>query len=80
MTNSPPDPTTQTGGGWSGILDLKQGDTLEWECNEVNKQSTTLYFTNQTYKGWMCIIIGELVGTSCKSRSGIVINPSTISE
>jgi hypothetical protein len=65
-----------TGGGWTGILDLQQGDTLEWECREVNKQSTTLTFTNQTYNGWMCIIIGELVGTTCKTRLPFAIDPS----
>jgi hypothetical protein len=64
-------------GGWSGVLDLQPGDTLAWECHEVNQQDTTLRFTNKTYDGAMCIIIGELVGTKCMSRSpGIMIDPS----
>lgn len=76
VTNPPANPTTKTGGGWSGILDVQQGDTLEWECEEKNTQTSTLTFTNQTYKGWMCIIIGELVGTTCKTRLPFAIDPS----
>ena len=56
-------------GGCTGILDLQTGDTLEWECHEVNQQHTTLTFTNQTFTGMMCIIIGDLVGTKCVSRN-----------
>jgi hypothetical protein len=67
---------TQTDGGWTGILDLQPGDTLGWECHEVNQQDTALRFTNQTYDGWMCIILGELVGTMCVSRSGINFMPN----
>jgi hypothetical protein len=35
-----------------------------------------LRFTNQTYDGAMCIIIGDLVGTKCQSRTGIVLDPT----
>ena len=71
------DATTEVDGGWTGILDLQAGDTLGWECHEVNQQDTTLYFVNQTYAGWMCIIIGELVGTSCKTRNpGLIFDPT----
>jgi hypothetical protein len=60
------DTSTLTDGGWTGILDLKQGDTLSWECHEVNQQDTTLRFTNQTFDG-----------TKCMSRMpGIVIDPN----
>jgi hypothetical protein len=75
--NNPPDPMGMNDGGWTGILDLQKGDSLEWECHEVNQQNTTLRFTNQTYNGVMCIIIGDLVGSKCVSRSGINIDPST---
>jgi len=63
-------------GGWTGIVDLQPGDTLSWECHEVNQQDTALRFTNQTYTGAMCIIIGDLVGTKCESRSGAVFDPN----
>jgi hypothetical protein len=75
--NNVADSMAMTDGGWSGILDLQKGDALEWECHEVNQQSTALRFTNQTYAGAMCIIIGDLVGSKCVSRTGINIDPST---
>jgi hypothetical protein len=74
--NNAPDPMGMNDGGWTGILDLQKGDSLEWECHEVNQQDTTLHFTNQTYAGAMCIIIGDLVGSKCVSRTGIMIDPS----
>jgi hypothetical protein len=67
--NPAADPSKLIDGGWTGILDLEPGDTLSWECHEVNTQNVTLTFTNQTYTGQMCIIIGDLVGTKCKSRN-----------
>jgi hypothetical protein len=70
------DPANKVSGGFTGIVDLQPGDTLQWQCHEVNTQSTQLTFTNQTYKGVMCIIIGELVGTKCTTRSQFVIDPS----
>ena len=75
--NNPPDARQETPRRLEGILDLQKGDALEWECHEVNKQDTTLRFTNQTYDGAMCIIIGDLVGSKCVSRTGINIDPST---
>jgi hypothetical protein len=42
--NSTDDPATKVDGGWTGILDLEPGDTLAWECHEVNQQNTTLSF------------------------------------
>ena len=74
--NPTADPMKQIDGGWTGVLDLEAGDTLSWECHEVNQQDTALRFTNQTYDGWMCIIIGEIVGTKCMSRTGITLDPS----
>jgi hypothetical protein len=58
-------------GGWSGILDLKPGDKLEWECHVVNEQDVTLRFSNNTYTGEMCIMDAELVGTRCTSGFGL---------
>jgi hypothetical protein len=75
--NKAADPNALIDGGWTGIVDLQPGDTISWECHEVNQQNTELKFTNQTYAGWMCIIIGELVGTKCMTRlKGVPINPS----
>ncbi|MFI5306325.1 MAG: hypothetical protein ACHQ53_03170 [Polyangiales bacterium] len=74
--NAMPDTANKVNGGWTGILDLQAGDTLQWQCHDVNQQTTTLTFTNQTYAGVMCIIIGDLVGTKCETRSQFVIDPS----
>jgi hypothetical protein len=57
-------------GGWSGILDFKAGDKIEWECHVLNKTDGTLRFTNNTYTGEMCILDGELVGANCTSGRG----------
>jgi len=70
------DATQLIDGGWTGILDLAMGDSLEWECHEVNTQMTPLTFTNQTFTGQMCIIIGDLVGSKCMNRSGFVFDPT----
>jgi len=70
------DPAQLIDGGWTGILDLQAGDKLAWECHEVNTQQTTLTFTNQTFTGTMCIIIGDLVGTKCMSQSGFTFDPT----
>lgn len=74
--NPLPDAEHLVDGGWTGVLDLQPGDTIGWECHEVNQQDTPLRFTNQTYMGWMCIIIGELVGTKCMNRNGFTFDPT----
>jgi hypothetical protein len=54
-----------TEGGWSGILDTKPGDQFVWTCHVINKQNTSLAFTNNTYTGEMCILDSEMVGGGC---------------
>jgi hypothetical protein len=78
LANNPVvDSAKEVDGGWTGMLDLEPGDTLAWECHEVNQQDTALRFVNQTFTGTMCIIIGDLVGTKCVSRNpSAVINPN----
>jgi hypothetical protein len=57
-------------GGHTGVLDLRPGDKLEWECHVINEQSSALRFTNETYLGEMCIMDAELVGATCGSSGG----------
>lgn len=57
--NLPPDPTTGRAGGYDGILEFKQGDTIAWECEVHNDSDYTLRFTNQVYQGEMCILSGN---------------------
>lgn len=65
VTNPAADIANGIEGGWSGPLDLMPGDQLKWQCDVINNNDTALQFTNQTYLGEMCIIDGELVGTTC---------------
>jgi hypothetical protein len=67
VKNRTPERDKQIEGGWSGILDMKAGDVLEWECHVVNKTDGILRFTNETYTGEMCIMDAELVGANCGS-------------
>jgi hypothetical protein len=72
IQNPVPDRARGIEGGWSGILDVRPGDQLEWECHVVNELQTPLRFTNNTYTGEMCIMDAELVGTNCSSAGGFL--------
>jgi hypothetical protein len=65
VTNPTPDRDKGIEGGWSGILDMKAGDVLEWECHVINKTDEVLRFANETYTAEMCIMDAELVGANC---------------
>jgi len=65
VTNPKPDIANGKEGGWSGILDMKAGDRIEWSCDVDNKNNTPLSFTEQTYLGEMCIVDAEGVGANC---------------
>jgi hypothetical protein len=69
VVNTMPDPTRMIEGAWSGILDFKTGDKIEWECHVLNKTDGPIRFTNNTYTGEMCILDGELVGANCMSAA-----------
>ena len=70
VMNAVPDRDKNIEGGWSGVLEMKTGDTLEWECHIVNKTDQVLRFTNNTYTGEMCIMDAELVNANCPSGRG----------
>ena len=75
VTNVAPNRAAGVEGGWTGVLDLKQGDKLEWECHVVNEQQNVLRFTNNTYTGEMCIMDAELVGATCSGSGGGIVPP-----
>lgn len=58
VQNPAPDPQAAATGGHSGLLMLKKGDALEWECEVKNTQSVTLTFQNALYLGEMCNLFG----------------------
>jgi hypothetical protein len=62
--NTPPDATNKVAGGWNGILDLKAGDTIDFECEIVNMTNKNFMGANEADDDEMCIITGDAVGTT----------------
>jgi hypothetical protein len=63
-TNPVADAKTKTPGGSSGILNLKQGDTLDFECEIVNNTNKNFFGANEAEDDEMCILVGDTVGAS----------------
>lgn len=63
VENEPPDPENLVAGGHSGVLEIKAGDRLEWECEVHNTQDVVLSYTNKAFTGEMCNLFGEYSGT-----------------
>jgi hypothetical protein len=70
VMNTVPDRDKNIEGGWSGVLDMKTGDSVEWECHVINRTDGVLKFTNNTFTGEMCIMDAELVGANCPAGFG----------
>jgi hypothetical protein len=62
--NPPLDPMGKIAGGFSGVLDVKQGDLIEFECDIVNDTNTTFVGANEAGDDEMCILVGDSAGTS----------------
>jgi len=60
--NPAPNPMAKTMGGASGMLNLKQGDTLDFECEIVNNTDKNFFGANEAADDEMCILIGDTVG------------------
>ena len=56
--NSPWNADTRTAGAFSGILNLKAGDRIEWECEVVNDSMVTLRFADAVHTAEMCNMFG----------------------
>jgi hypothetical protein len=64
-------PTGSTGGAYSGILHMKPGDTIDWECDITNNdvsptsppqfRASAIRFANAVYTGEMCNLFGMYV-------------------
>jgi hypothetical protein len=54
--------STSAAGAFSGVLDVKAGDSLDWECDINNDSDVALTYTNEVKTGEMCNIWGESVG------------------
>ena len=63
--NAAPSPESLVAGAHSGVLELLQGDLLEWECEIVNERSVTITFgENEAETSEMCILVGDAIGPS----------------
>ncbi len=49
-------------GAVSGILEVHDGDVLNWECHVINDGQVPLRYTNQVQTGEMCNLWGHSVG------------------
>jgi hypothetical protein len=63
VQNVPADPSNKIGGGWSGILDLQDGDNLSFECDIINMTDQTFVGKNEARSDEMCIMIGDSIDT-----------------
>jgi len=61
-TNTAPNPMTKTMGGMSGILNVKQGDMFDFECEIINDTNTNFVGQNEAADDEMCILTGDTVG------------------
>jgi hypothetical protein len=59
-----PDFSESEAGAFSGMLDVKSGDALDWECHIVNDSMVGLTYTNMVKTGEMCNIWGQSIGTT----------------
>jgi hypothetical protein len=58
-------------GAFSGPLTLENG-TLRWRCEIHNRTDQTLTFSNELYKGEMCIVFGGYVGSQPTCDFGVL--------
>ena len=49
-------------GATSGLLEIKAGDVLMWDCHIVNDSDVTLTYTNEVKTGEMCNLWGSTLG------------------
>ena len=64
ITNPMPDASKKQAGAFSGILNLKQGDTLDFECEIINNTNKNFTGANEANDDEMCIMVGDSVGAS----------------
>jgi hypothetical protein len=62
--NPAPNLMTKTAGGTSGILNVKQGDTFDFECEIVNNTNKNFFGANEAQDDEMCILTGDVVGAT----------------
>lgn len=68
VTNPAPDPMGRVAGGWSGVLDLMPGDSIDFECEITNMTNSTFVGQNEAKNDEMCILVGDSVGAQVPAR------------
>jgi hypothetical protein len=68
VTNPAPNPSAHTPGGWSGVLDVMPGDSIDFECDIANMTSNTFVGQNEAKNDEMCIMVGDSVGSQIPAR------------
>jgi hypothetical protein len=68
ITNPPPNPAAQVAGGYSGLLDVRTGDNMYFECEVINMTNRTFTGANEAIDDEMCILIGDSVGATVSPR------------
>jgi hypothetical protein len=65
-------------GGFSGVMDLKAGDMVEFECDILNDTNSVFLGANEAEDDEMCILIGDTVGTQIPIGCAASDQPSKI--
>jgi hypothetical protein len=66
--NPAPDPMAKKFGGASGVLELKDGDTLDFDCEIINNTDKNFIGLNEAEDDEMCIMIGDSVSAQVAGR------------
>jgi hypothetical protein len=61
VTENPPF-SSDAPGAHTGVLEVQDGDVLEWECEVNNDGPDPLYYMNDVVRGEMCNVFGDTVG------------------
>ena len=59
-----PDAASKKVGGYSGIVSLKAGDTIDWECEVMNDGPVALGFGDAVHTAEMCNVFGVYAPTT----------------
>jgi hypothetical protein len=62
--NPMPDAAAKTPGAFTGMLDIKDGDTMDFECEIINMTDKNFTGKNEAQDDEMCILVGDAVGAS----------------
>jgi len=73
--NPKADPANKIAGGFTGPVDLKAGDKLEFQCEILNNTDKNFTGANEANDDEMCIMVGDSVGTGISPLCAA--NPAT---